>query len=104
VNTASPLGGLRMNVDANGHVMTTWISQDSYLVGPYPVYLARVTALRYLQSLGGWQTSEYLDAQESYSNTPLTSDTRLQSVVDASGSVIVLWPNQDGELRTRRYE
>jgi hypothetical protein len=104
VTTASSTSGLRMTVDGGGHVMATWMTQDSYLVGPNQVYTARPTALRYLLSLGGWGAAEFLDALETYSNTPLANDSRLQSVIEASGSVIVIWPNEAGALMTKRFE
>jgi hypothetical protein len=101
--TPSTNGGLRMTVDATGHVMATWTDQASHLNGGNPVYTPRPVAMRYLLSLGGWGAPEFLDVQESQSGA-FGSDTRLQSVVEASGSVLVVWPTLDGRMMTKRFE
>jgi hypothetical protein len=101
--TPSTNGGLRMTVDATGHVMATWTNQDSYLNGANVVYTPRPVAMRYLLSLGGWGAPEFLDAEESQSGA-FGTDNRLQSVVEASGSVLVVWPTLDGAMMTKRFE
>lgn len=109
VNTASTNGGFRMTVDRGGHVMTTWMTQDSSIVvspggSVTTTYTARPTAMRYLLGYGGWGEAEFLDDLETYSNTPLMMDLRLQSVVEASGSVLVMWPDETRNLITKRFE
>jgi hypothetical protein len=98
------VGGLRITVDRRGHGMATWMAQDSSLNGSTPVYSPRPAAMRYLLGLGGWGVEEYLGDRETYSNTMTSDDTRLQSAVDQSGSVLVMYPNQAGALLTKRFE
>jgi hypothetical protein len=100
----STSGGLRMTVDASGHVMATWTNQDSHLNGPTPVYTPTPFAMRYLLGLGGWGMPEALDVEELQNNMSAGPDSRLQSVVEASGSILVVWPTLTGTMMTKRFE
>jgi hypothetical protein len=104
VTTPSSTGGFRMAVDASGHVMTTWMSQAIVLVNGVQTYTARPTAMRYLSNGGGWGATEFLDALETYANASLPTDMRLQSAIETSGSVIVVWSNETHNLHAKRFE
>jgi hypothetical protein len=93
-----------MAVDASGHVMTTWMSQAIVLVNGVQTYTARPTAMRYLSNGGGWGATEFLDALETYANASLPTDMRLQSAIETSGSVIVVWSNETHNLHAKRFE
>ena len=91
-------------IDASGHVMATYMTQTGYLNGSTPVYTARPTAMRYLLGLGGWASPDFLDELETYNNTSPSTDSRLQSVVEASGSVLVMWTNETRNMKSKRFE